>query len=119
MKKRTHELKVEGDPRAHDVVLLKTRGMSRRAIARSLKMGRNTVRGVLADHQQQRQDGAPLIVPRPASTRGAKLDSHKDAILRLLATYADITAQRCSCVGTSRAFSRASRRANRVRCPSS
>ena len=94
MKKRPHELKVEGDPRTHDVVLLKTSGMSVRAIARSLKMGRNTVRDVLADHRQQRQDGAPLIVPRPASTRSTKLDSYKDAIHRLLATYADITAQR-------------------------
>ena len=83
-----------GDERAHEVVTLHRDGVSVRAIARSLGLGRNTVRRLLAVHDEQRQEGAPLIKEKPASTRPTKLDTHKDAIARLIERYPDITSQR-------------------------
>jgi transposase len=83
-----------GDERAHDVVLLDQDGMSERAIARSLGCGRNTVRRLLAAHALERQEGAPLLKVKPPSARATKLDTHMDALAKLLARYPDITAQR-------------------------
>ena len=97
MKKRRRvlrTLRVDGDERAHEVVLLHRDGMSVRAIARSLGLGRNTVRRLLAGHEQERTAGAPLLAPNPASERPTKLDAHMEALTRLLERYPDITAQR-------------------------
>ena len=83
-----------GNERAHEVVLLDRDGMSERAIARSLKCSRNTVRRLLAAHESERLEGAPLLKARPPSGRSMKLDAHVEAIAGLLARYPDITAQR-------------------------
>ena len=78
----------------HDVVLLAKQGMSRRAISRALKVGRNTVRDILQGHEAAR--GAPhlALVPPAVVVRPSKLDSFRPRTDSLLATYPDITAQR-------------------------
>ncbi len=78
----------------HDVVLLAKQGMSRRAISRALKVGRNTVRDILQGHEAAR--GAPhlALVPPAVLVRPSKLDSFRPRTDSLLATYPDITAQR-------------------------
>lgn len=78
----------------HDVVLLAKQGMSRRAISRALKVGRNTVRDILDAHETAR-DVPHLALPPPAVlVRPSKLDGFRPRIDSLLATYPDITAQR-------------------------
>ena len=78
----------------HDVVLLGKQGMSRRAISRALKVGRNTVRDILAGHETAR--GAPhlALVPPAVLLRPSKLDGFRPRVEQLLKTYEDITAQR-------------------------
>jgi transposase len=78
----------------HDVVLLSKQGMSRRAISRALKVGRNTVRDILAGHETAR--GAPhlALVPPAVLVRPSKLDGFRPRIDGLLKTFPDITAQR-------------------------
>lgn len=78
----------------HDVVLLAKQGMSRRAISRALKVGRNTVRDILAAHETAR--GAPhlALVPPAVLVRPSQLDGFRPRIDGLLATFPDITAQR-------------------------
>ncbi len=83
-----------GDERAHQVVVLHRDGMSERAIARSLKIGRNTVRGVLARHKREREEGPARLEARPPSGRPTKLDAHAERLAGLLSKYPDITAQR-------------------------
>lgn len=78
----------------HDVVLLSSQGMSRRAIARALKVGRNTVREILGNHEERRiRPHSTLPVPR-VITRTSKLDSFRPQVDELLRQYLDITAQR-------------------------
>ena len=78
----------------HDVVLLAAQGMSRRAISRALKVGRNTVHDILEAHEAAR--GAPHLTLRPpaAVVRPSKLDGFRPRVEQLLKTYEDITAQR-------------------------
>ena len=78
----------------HDVVLLSSQGMSRRAISRALKVGRNTVRDILEGHEAAR--GAPhlALLPPPVVVRPSKLDAFRTRIESLFATFPDITAQR-------------------------
>ena len=78
----------------HDVVLLARQGMSRRAIARALKVSRNTVREVLAAHGQKRTKSHSVLERKPASKRPSKLDEHRGKIDALLKVFPDITAQR-------------------------
>lgn len=92
--KRKTPIESISDERAHEVVTLHRDGVSKRAIARALGLGRNTVRRLLARHEEERQDGAPLLKVKPPSGRRAKLDAHVAAIAELLARYPDITAQR-------------------------
>jgi len=76
----------------HDVVLLARQGMSRRAISRALKVGRNTVHDILENHEIAR--GAPhlALVPPPVVVRPSKLDAFRTRIDGLFATFPDITA---------------------------
>src|SRR6266545_7924422 len=68
--------------------------MSRRAISRALKVGRNTVHDILEAHEAAR--GAPHLALRPpaAVVRPSKLDGFRPRVEQLLETYEDITAQR-------------------------
>ena len=77
----------------HDVVLLDSQKMSRRAIARALRVSRNTVRAVLAEHVQARAKPHSAL-PAPPTRRPSKLDAFRPQVDELLRTYADITAQR-------------------------
>ena len=81
------------DKLIHDVVLLSQQGMSRRAIARALHISRNTVRGILGDHNAARSERHSALVPRIV-VRPSKLDSFRPRIDELLKLYPDITAQR-------------------------
>ena len=78
----------------HDVVLLARQGMSRRAIARALKVSRNTVREVLAEHGLKRTKAHSVLEKRSASKRPSKLDEHRGKVDELLKDFPDITAQR-------------------------
>jgi transposase len=80
---------------AHDVVLLDQQGMSVRAIARALGVGRNQVRKILAANAAGRSgETAPSALPPPPATRPSMLDEHEGFIAALLARFPDITAQR-------------------------
>lgn len=81
------------DTRALQAALLRRDGASKRAIARALGMGRNTVKRLLQGQAERRLTGAPVL-PTPPPPRPSKLDAHADTITRLLKTYPDITAQR-------------------------
>ncbi|HSE92052.1 MAG TPA: IS21 family transposase [Methylomirabilota bacterium] len=80
---------------AHDVVMLARQGMSVRAIARALHVGRNRVRKILAAHDAARNGDAPpsALPPLPAS-RPSMLDAHEAFVRGLIARFPTITAQR-------------------------
>ena len=78
----------------HEVVLLFRRGMSKRALSRALKVGRNTVRDILRSHEAVRVAPHLALLPPPEIVRPSKLDAFRPRIDRLLAIYPDITAQR-------------------------
>jgi transposase len=79
----------------HQIVTLARDGMSRRAIARSLDVSRNTIRAVLAAHAQQRE-AAHSALPATSShaPRAKKVDGFEGRIAKLFERYPDITAQR-------------------------
>jgi len=79
----------------HQIVTLSRDGMSRRAIARSLDVSRNTIRAVLAAHAKQRQaEHSALPPPPPRAPRAKKVDGFEGRVAELFARYPDITAQR-------------------------
>jgi len=83
------------EQRIHDAVELEKAGMKRRAIARALHMGRNTVRHVLEEHREARRSPhSALAPPGQGARRPSKLDAFRPRVEALLRTYADITAQR-------------------------
>ncbi len=79
----------------HQAVTLCRQGMTRRAIARALGVSRNTVRKILEEHAQAReQPHEALASPPERAPRPTKLDDFRVRITELLARYPDITAQR-------------------------
>lgn len=77
------------------VVTLFDQGMSKRAIARSLGLGRNRVKRILRKHAARRNSGhSALPSGRARAPRPSKLDPYRDATDELLEKYPDITAQR-------------------------
>lgn len=78
----------------HDVVMLHRQKMSRRAIARALKVSRNTVRWILTEHSGARQAPHTALPARRSIIRPSKLDPYRPQVDGLLTTYPDITAQR-------------------------
>jgi len=83
------------DPQlVHDVVQLDKSGMKWRAIARALHISRNTVRRIVTEHREGREQPHSAL-PAPSGVVGpSKLDPFRAEIDRLLLTYPDITAQR-------------------------
>lgn len=80
---------------AHDVVILTQQGMSVRAIARALHVGRNRVQKILRRHEAARNgETPPTALPAPPVPRPSKLDVHDAFIRDLLARFPKITAQR-------------------------
>lgn len=79
----------------HRVVTLSRQGMSRRAIARTTGVSRNTVKVLLAAHDAQRENEHNAVVAPPhRAPRSTKLDAFHGRIAALLEKYPDITAQR-------------------------
>jgi len=78
----------------HDIVQLHTEGMKWRAIARALKVSRNTVRRIVEEHDQAREQVHSALPARRSVERASKLASFQPWIEELLGTYPDITAQR-------------------------
>jgi transposase len=80
---------------AHDVVMLTQQGMSVRAIARALHVGRNRVKRILRRHEAARNgDTPPSALPSPPASRPSMLDVHAAFIRDLLARFRTMTAQR-------------------------
>jgi transposase len=70
-------------------------GMSARAIARALQVGRNRVKGILAKRQAAREQPHCALPTDPVRTpRPSKLDGHHERVQQLLEKYPDITSQR-------------------------
>jgi transposase len=79
----------------HQVVVLTTQGMSRRAIMRALGVSRNTIKKILRAHDRERSTGhTALPAAPPRAPRARKIDAHHGRVGELLARYPDITAQR-------------------------
>jgi transposase len=79
----------------HQIVTLARDGMSRRAIARSLDVSRNTIRAVLAAHADKREaTHSALEPPPPRAPRSKKVDGFEARVAELFGRYPDITAQR-------------------------
>jgi len=77
------------------VVTLHAQRMSRRAIGRSLGLSRNTVKRILLNHAQQReQPHSALPRPRQCAPRAKLIDDVVTRVTELLTTYPNITAQR-------------------------
>jgi transposase len=78
----------------HNIVKLNNDGMKRRAIARALKVSRNTVKAILDDHEAAREEPHSALPPARRIERASKLDPLRPRIQELLSTYPDVTAQR-------------------------
>jgi transposase len=78
----------------HDVVQLEKSGMKWRAIARALHISRNTVRRIILEHREAREQPHTALPARPSVARPSKLDPFRGHVEQLLITYPDITAQR-------------------------
>lgn len=78
----------------HNVVRLDKERMSWRAIARAFKISRNTVKRIVREHRQAREQPHSVLPARRVVVRGSKLDPFRPRIEVLLQTYPDITTQR-------------------------
>jgi transposase len=82
------------EQRIHDVLELDRQGMKWRAIARALRISRNTVRQIVREHAGARQDPHCALPTRHSYRRSSKLDAFRPQIDELFRLYPDITAQR-------------------------
>jgi transposase len=90
---------------AHQIVTLAASRVSRRAIARSLGVSRNTVKSVLAAHHAQRSaEHSALPKPPSRAPRPKKTDAFRGRIAELFVRYPDITAQRVFEILTDEGF---------------
>lgn len=62
------------EKRIHDVLQLDREGMKWRAIARALKISRNTVRQIVREHEHARQSPHCALPTTPSMPRASKLD---------------------------------------------
>jgi len=76
------------------VVQLVKEGLKRRAIARALKLSRNTIREIVEEHDRAREEPHTALSVRQSPPRASKLDPFRRRIEELLETYKNITAQR-------------------------
>lgn len=81
------------DGLVHKVVQLDQEGMKRRAIARALRISRNTVKKILLEHCQARAQPHTALPGAQRPARTSKLDPHRPRIEGLVRTYPDITSQ--------------------------
>lgn len=79
----------------HLTVTLHHDGVSRRAIARSLGVSRNTVKKILCEHARAREEPHTALPSPPSrAPREKKTDSYRGEVDKLLAKYDGMTAQR-------------------------
>ena len=77
------------------VVTLATQGLSRRAIARTTGVSRNTVKTLLDAHDAGRETAISAITPSPKrAPRASKLDEFKPRAVQIMAHFTDVTSQR-------------------------
>ena len=80
---------------ANQVVWLWGEGMGVRAIARSLKVARKTVKKMLAEHEKEQREGHQALLPPAVRVqRPSLLDPYRPEVDRLLSVFTDITSQR-------------------------
>jgi transposase len=83
------------DELVHQIVALAADRVSKRAIARTVGVSRNTVKAVLAAHAAQRgAEHSALPKPAPKAPRPKKTDAFRSRIAELFVRYPDITGQR-------------------------
>jgi transposase len=82
------------EQRIHDVLQLHRQGMKWRAIARALRISRNTVRQIVRAHADARHNPHCALPTRHSYRRPSKLDPFRPQIDELFRLYPDITAQR-------------------------
>ena len=80
--------------RIHDVLQLHRAGMKWRAIARALRISRNTVRQIVHAHERARHSPHSALPTLRPSRRPSKLDPFQPQVDELFRLYPDITAQR-------------------------
>jgi transposase len=80
--------------RIHDVLELDRQGMTWRAIARALRISRNTVRQIVRAHGLARHSPHSALPTKPSYRRRSKLDPFRAQVDELFRLYPDITAQR-------------------------
>jgi transposase len=79
----------------HHTVTLFREGLSRRAVARTLGVSRNTVKKILRAHAEAREEPhTALSQPPKRVPRAKKTDAYRGRVEQLLAKYTTITAQR-------------------------
>lgn len=78
----------------HAVVQLNKSGMKWRAIARALHISRNTVRRIVLEHRDAREQPHTALLARRSVVRPSKLAPFQEKVEQLIKTYPDITAQR-------------------------
>jgi transposase len=78
------------------LVIMRRDGWSIRGLTRHFSIGRNTVRGILRKHQNNRDQGHDIlnVSRRERVIRPSKLDPYVEKINELLEQYPDITGQR-------------------------
>jgi len=82
------------EQRIHDVLELDRQGMKWRAIARALRISRNTVRQIVREHALARHSPHSALPTNPSYRRRSKLDPFRPQVDELFRLYPDITAQR-------------------------
>jgi len=82
------------EQRIHDVLQLDRQGMKWRAIARALRISRNTVRQIVRAHARARHSPHSALPTGSSYRRSSKLDPFRPQIDELFRLYPDITAQR-------------------------
>jgi transposase len=82
---------------SYEVVRRKGRGESERAIGRGLRIARKTVKRILNEQKQRREDGEHVLereLPRARAPRPSKLDPYLEQIAAWLEQFPDLTAVR-------------------------
>ena len=81
------------DELRNEVLTRRRGGQSARRIARELHISRRTVAKVIAEHQEQRAQGATSL-PRPQKRRGSQVDEYEATLQNYLSRYPDMSAVR-------------------------
>jgi transposase len=88
----------------HQIVTLTQAGTSRRVVAQTVGVSRNTVKAILAAHQVERSTKQSALVSSKRAPKPKKLDAFQGRITELFTRYPDITAQRVFEIVTSEGF---------------